>query len=200
MSSKAITTTTIDPADSALPSPACASRVCRSESSLQIYARAILARCEYPSRLLANALSSGEFIRRFCTHILPRGFRRLRQYGWQVRGVDHYLPAGSATPSTGSAPVSSVWLWLRSMATTGPAVGRIPLDRHRMKAKKRTLRPSGCFRYPDRLFVFTVEKDRQNGPREQRFRHSQFKSCSHPRQRIKRVNASQQATPPDKPL
>ena len=35
------------------------------------------------------ALNSEEFIRRFCTHILPRGFRRLRQYGWQVRGVEH---------------------------------------------------------------------------------------------------------------
>ena len=44
-------------------------------------------RIEGPGRFKAMTLETGEFIRRFLTHVLPRGFHRIRHYGLLASGV-----------------------------------------------------------------------------------------------------------------
>ena len=44
-------------------------------------------RIEGPGRYKTMTLETGEFIRRFLTHVLPRGFHRIRHYGLLASGV-----------------------------------------------------------------------------------------------------------------
>ena len=44
-------------------------------------------RIEGPGRYKAMTLETGEFIRRFLTHVLPKGFHRIRHYGLLASGV-----------------------------------------------------------------------------------------------------------------
>jgi hypothetical protein len=43
-------------------------------------------RIEGPERCTCMTLATGEFIRRFLTHVLPRGFHRIRHYGLMANG------------------------------------------------------------------------------------------------------------------
>jgi hypothetical protein len=44
-------------------------------------------RIEGPGRYKTMTLETGEFIRRFLTHVLPKGFHRIRHYGLLASGV-----------------------------------------------------------------------------------------------------------------
>jgi Putative transposase len=44
-------------------------------------------RIEGPGRYKAMTLETGEFIRRFLTHVLPKGFHRIRHYGLLASGA-----------------------------------------------------------------------------------------------------------------
>jgi len=78
--------------------------------------------------LKACTLSTEEFIRRFLCHILPRGFRKIRFYGWlSARKRANALPAiraalGAAPP----APVPEETVAQRVERLTGVDIARCP--------------------------------------------------------------------------
>ena len=52
-------------------------------------------RCDEGGQARVMTLSAGEFIRRFLLHVLPRGFHRIRHYGFLTGSNRMDAPAGS---------------------------------------------------------------------------------------------------------
>jgi len=82
-------------------------------------------RIEGPGRYTTMTLDVGEFIRRFLSHVLPKGIHRIRHYGlfatWR-----RLRPAGRATPIRRSRPrtlvLSAAAVWSSSRPSRPAAI------------------------------------------------------------------------------
>ena len=56
-------------------------------------------------------LSGEEFLRRFLQHVLPRGFMRVRHFGWLSPEAQHVLPACAICCGPGSPSSKTLTRW-----------------------------------------------------------------------------------------
>jgi len=93
-------------------------------------------------------LTTGEFIRRFLSHVLPQGFHRIRHYGLFASGTraDNVAPSPRTARRAGGT-VQGRGYQLRQGQRTACAslpVLRWPHDRHRdLRARRLAARPAG---------------------------------------------------------